>query len=83
MAISGPGLHVVHPLFTDEQVALADLLQSGHHPQRGGFAASRGAYQHDEFLVRDLQIEVVNRRHLVVVNLFYVLQGHSCHVPGP
>ena len=77
------GFHVVHPLVADEQVALGDVLQSGHHPQGGGLAAAGGAYQHDEFLIRDLQIKVVDGGHLVVVDLFDVLQGHSCHAHGP
>ena len=36
----------------------------------------------DELLVRNLQVEVVNRGHLVVIDLLHILQGYSCHVQG-
>ena len=77
------GLHIVHPLVADQEVPLADLLQPGDHTQRGGLATAGRAHQNDELLVRDLQIEIVDRRHLVVVNLLHVFQGHSCHVHRP
>ena len=77
------GLHVVHPLAADEQVALGDVLQAGDHPQGGGLAAAGGAYQYDELLVRDLQVEVVDGGHLVVIDLLYILQGYRCHMRGP
>ena len=75
-------LHVVHPLAADDQIALGDILQAGDHPQRGGLAAAGGADQDDELLVRNLQVEVVNRGHLVVIDLLHILQGYSCHVQG-
>ena len=50
--------------------------------QRGGLAAAGGADQDDELLVRNLQVEVVNRGHLVVIDLLHILQGYSCHVQG-
>ena len=77
------GGHVVHDLAVDEQLALADLLQAGHHAQGGGLAAAGGADQHDELLVRDLQIEVVDRRDAAIVDLFDALQTQSCHSDEP
>jgi len=54
------GGHVVHQLAVDIQLALAYLLQAGHHAQGGGLAAAGGAYQHDELLVRYLQVELLH-----------------------
>ena len=74
------GLHIVHALAVDEQIALGDILQAGHHPQRGGLAAAGRTHQNDELLVRDLQIEVVDGGYLVVVDLLDTLQRNSCHM---
>ena len=73
------GFHVVHALAVDQQIALGDVLQTGHHAQRGGLAAAGRTDQHDELLVRDLQIEVVDGGHLVVVDLLDAFQRNSCH----
>ena len=54
------GFHIVHQLAVDPQLAAGDILQAGHHPQSGGLAAAGGTDQHDEFPVRDLQVEVLN-----------------------
>ena len=57
------GGHVVHELAVDVQLARADLLQTGDHPQGGGLAAAGGADQHDELLVGDFQVEVLDSHH--------------------
>ena len=54
------GGHIVDDLAVDEQLALADLLQTGHHAQCGGLAAAGGADQDDELLVRDVQVELLH-----------------------
>ena len=71
------GLHVVDQLAVDVQLSLADLLQARHHPQGGGLAAAGGAHQHDELLVRDLQVEVAHCGDRVVIDLVDVLQTDS------
>ena len=63
------GGHIVHQLPADVQLAAGDLLQTGHHPQGGGFAAAGGADQHDEFLVFDLQIKVIDGQNALVGDL--------------
>ena len=77
------GLHVVDQLAADVQLTLADLLQAGHHAQGGGLAAAGGADQHDELLVGDVQVEVVDRRDAAVVDLLDALQTQSCHSDEP
>ena len=68
------GLYVVDLPLVDVQLPLGDVLQSGHHPQGGGLAAAGGAHQHDKLLVRDLQIEVVHRGHISIIDLKNMLQ---------
>ena len=63
------GGHIVHQLAADVQLAAGDLLQTGHHPQGGGLAAAGGANQHDEFLVLNVQIEVINGQNALLRDL--------------
>ena len=70
---SGKFDHVVDQLAVDVELTVADLLKAGHHPERGALAAAGGAHQHDELLVLDLQVHIVNRGHLVVVDLLQSL----------
>ena len=63
------GLHVVHQLAADGQLAAGDVLQTGDHPQGGGLAAAGGAHQHDELLVRNVQVEILHRHHALVGDL--------------
>ena len=58
--------HVVHQLVADVEFARGDLLQARHHAQRGGFAAARRADQYDELIIRDLKVEIVDCRDLVL-----------------
>ena len=66
------GGHAVHLPSADVDLAVRDVLQARHHPQGSGLAAARGAHQHDELLVRNLQIKGLHRYHGVVVYLFYL-----------
>ena len=63
------GGHVVHRLAADVHLAAADLLQAGHHPQRGGLAAAGGAHQHDDLRVLDYQVEVPHYQNALVGDL--------------
>ena len=63
------GRHLVDPPVAHPQLAAADLLQSCNHPQGGGLAAAGGAHQHDELLVRNVQVEILYRHHALVGDL--------------
>src|SRR6185312_2777742 len=52
---------VVDDVATDPDFAGGDLLQAGDHAQRGGFAAAGRSDQHDEFLIRDVQVDALHR----------------------
>ena len=52
-----------HQPVVDPDLAAGDRLQPGHHPQRGGLAASGRAHQHEELARLHLQAEVVHRHH--------------------
>jgi cell division protein FtsL len=43
--------------------------QAGDQPQGGGFSATRGPKQRNEFAARDLQIERTERGHAIVIDL--------------
>ena len=49
---------VVHHPIADLQLALADVLQPGDHPQQGGLAAPRRADEHHELAVAYLQVDI-------------------------
>ena len=74
------GGHVVDDLAVNEQLAFADLLQTGHHAQGGGLSAAGGADQNDELLIRDVQVELLHRDHAFVGDLQVGLLYRS--VPG-
>ena len=63
------GLHVVDQLAVDVQLAAGDLLQTGHHPQRGGLAAAGGTNQNNELLVGDVQAELLHGHDALVGHL--------------
>ena len=53
-------LQVLHRLAVDQDVALVDRLQAGDGAQRRRLAAARLAEQHDELVVLDLQVQVLD-----------------------
>ena len=73
------GLDVVDDLVADLQLAAADRLQPGDHPQRRRLPAARRADHHDELAVLDLEAEVVDDVRPVLVHLVDVVEGHGCH----
>ena len=62
----------------DGDVAGADRLEPGDHPQRRGLAAARGSDEHHELLVADLQVHVFDGVH-DVVELVDVFQDDLPH----
>ena len=69
--VLGGGLGDV--LSVQEQVTGADVFEARHHAERGALAAARGAHQHDQLPVLHVQIEIVDRLDLVVVDLVEML----------
>src|SRR4029453_13051820 len=77
------GREIVDDAVADDDLALADLLQSGEHPQRGRLAATRRTYHDEQFTVLDREVEgvggvngdgpvVENLRDAVVLDLSQV-----------
>jgi hypothetical protein len=76
---------VDHPV-ADQDVARADRLEPGDHAERRRLAAARRADQHDEFLVADLEIDVLHGVHHVAVALVQIPDDDLCHdaaLPNP
>ena len=50
----------------------------GEHAQRGGLAAAGRADQHQELVVADIQVQVVDGQH-VAIFLINMFKRHTCH----
>ena len=61
--------HGVDDLLADPDLALADLLQSGDHPQRGRLAAAGGPDEDHQLAVADLEVEGVHGDGAVRIDL--------------
>ena len=59
--IRGPamGRNRRHVGSTDEDAALAGMLEAGHDPEEGGLAAAARTQERHEFVVVDREIDVV------------------------
>jgi hypothetical protein len=57
------GRQRIDDAIVDPDLAGADVLEPGDHPQQGRLAAAGGADQHHELAVGDLDIDAVN--HMV------------------
>ena len=72
--------NVVDQLVADVKLTIGDFFQAGDHSQGGGFSATGGTDQDDEFLVLDFQIEIGNRGNaarILFVNTLQRQTGHS------
>ena len=72
-------LKVVHHLAVDLDIAAGDLLETGDHPHGRGLAAARRPEQHEELLVRDIQIEIIDGDE-VTPSLGQVSQSDLSHL---
>ena len=73
------GLHIIDDLSVDLQGAAGDVFQTSDHPQRGGFAAAGGTDEDHEFLILNLQVEVVDSHDVLVIDFFDMLKSYACH----
>ena len=75
-----PGRHVIDDAIADSDDAFADALEAGHHPESGRLAAARGADEHHELSVADLEIHPRDGARPVGVDLADSLEGHGSHL---
>jgi hypothetical protein len=76
------GQQVVDDATVDADHPGADVLQPGEHAQQRGLAAARGADQHGERTVRDLDADLVQHRHRAEL-LAHPLDADGCHRAQP
>ena len=76
------GLQVVDDAAVDQDVAAGDVLQAREHAQQRALAATRGADEHDELAVGDVEAQAVQHLDLAV-GLANVAKGDGCHVVIP
>jgi hypothetical protein len=75
-------LQVVDHLAVDHDLAAGDLFQSGQHAQQRALAAARGADQHDELAIGDVEADAVDNLDLAV-GLLDVAEADRCHLASP
>ena len=73
------GRDVIDAAVADVQVATADLLEPGDHPQGGALAAARRADEHQKLLVTDLNVQIIDGGDLAVL-LADVVQRYASHL---
>ena len=73
---------VVDDSVADADLAVADLLEAGEHPQRGRLAAAGRPDEDHQLGVLDLELEVVHGLRPVGIDLGDVLVGDLCHCPS-
>jgi len=75
------GRDLVHHPPPDGDGARGDLLEPGDHAEQGALAAARGAHQHHELVLADLEIDVADHRRVVAVALGDMFQDDAGHRP--
>jgi hypothetical protein len=73
---------VVDDLAADQHVTRGDFLEARDHAQRRALAAARRADQHDQFVVRNIEIDAAHRVDSVEA-LGHVAQAYLGHDPQP
>jgi hypothetical protein len=53
-----------HVVAVEQHPSLARVLEAGHHAQRGGLAAARGAQQREELAARDVELHLAHGREV-------------------
>ena len=74
---------VGHIPITDRDRPVRDLLEAGDHPQHRRLATPRGADEHHELPVVDVQRQVVHGAHAVGVHLRAVIERYRTHIRPP
>jgi hypothetical protein len=82
--IAVPRRYVIHHPAADIDLAARNILEPRDHPQRRRFAAARGAHEHDEFAIRDFEVDALDRKGIrAVVGLFECPDRDLSHDPFP
>ena len=66
---------IVHPYIVDVEISIRDIFQTGDHTQCRRFAAAGRPDKHNEFIVCDLKVEIIDRSDFIVIYLFNISQG--------
>ena len=70
---------VVDDAVSDVDGSAADFLETGDHPERGGFAASGRTDEHHELPVFDFEVDVFDGEHAAIVHFADILEDYLCH----
>ena len=72
--------YIIDQTVADEELTLGDLLQACDHTQGGGLTTTGRTYEHDKFLVLDLQVEVGYGGYATRIFLINVSERKACHI---
>ena len=70
--IAVTGLQIVDHYAVNLDGTVGDILQTCDHTEGGGFTASGRTDENDEFLIGNVQIEVIHRNHVFAVYFLYI-----------
>ena len=77
--ISVLGLNVVHKLSVNVKLAVRNLFKTRYHTKRCRLSATGRSYEHDEFLIFDVQTEIRYGNDARGINFVNVFQIKTCH----
>ena len=77
--ITIPCRHLIDTVAIDTEVAFGDVFKSGHHPERGAFAAAGWADQHHKLTVFDDEIDIFDGSNAAVIDLANTFEFNACH----
>ena len=72
-------LDVIYSLAVDDQVTARDILETCNHSKGGRLTTARWSDEDDEFLILDIEIEILNSDEAVRILLSYILKLNTCH----
>ena len=71
--------NIVHHPVTDPDRAVADILQTGDHPQHGGFSAAGGPHQHHKLTVLHVHGKPVDGKDAALIDFADFADRYVCH----
>ena len=72
-------LDVIYSLAVDDQVTARDILETCNHSKGGRLTTAGWSDEDDEFLILDIEVEILNSDEAVRILLGYILKLNTCH----
>ena len=72
-------LNIIYSLAVDDQVTARDILETCNHSKGGRLTTARWSDEDDEFLILDIEVEILNSDEAVRIFLGYIFKLNTCH----